>query len=100
MRDRMARIVTAPQTAESPRVTRILGLLLVDALETIARGRSASGSREARQWMCSPSNGVYSFEHACDAFGLPPDALRRRVGLRAQSARRRSSRGWMRPPSR
>jgi hypothetical protein len=96
----MARIVAAPQTAENPQVTRLLGLLLVDALETIAHGRSAAGSREARQWMCSPSNGAYSFEHACDAFGLPPDALRRRLGLRAQSARRRSSRGWMRPPNR
>jgi hypothetical protein len=95
----MARTVAAPQTAENPRVTRILGLLLVDALETVARGRSADGAREARQWMCSPSSGVYSFEHACDAFGLPPDMLRRRIGLRAPSARRRSARGWMRPPS-
>ena len=96
----MARIVASPQTGENPRVTRLLGLLLVDALETMARGRSATGSREARQWMCSSSNGAYSFEHACEAFGLPSDALRRRLGLRAQSARRRSSRGWMRPPSR
>ena len=96
----MACIVAAPQPAENPRVTRLLGLLLVDALETIAHGRSAVGAREARQWMCSPSDGVYSFEHACDAFGLPPDALRRRLGLRAQGARRRSSRGWMRPPNR
>ena len=94
----MARIVASRQTPENPRVTRLLGLLLVDALETLARGRSAAGSREARQWMCSSANGVYSFEHACDAFGLPPDMLRRRLGLRPQSVRRRSARGWMRAP--
>jgi len=96
----MARTVVSPEARENPRVTRLLGLLLVDALETMARGRTATGSREARQWMCSPSNDVYSFEHACDAFGLPSDALRRRVGLRAQSVRRRSARGWIRRPSR
>jgi len=93
----MARAIPSRQTAEDPRVVRLLGLLLVDALETMARGRTATGSREAREWMCSRSGGVYSFERACDAFGLPPGPLRRRVGLRAQAPRRRTARGWLRP---
>ena len=85
---------------EDPQVVRMLGLLLVDAFEAMGRGRAGRDFREAREWVCSRSSGVYSFEHACDAFGLPPQLLRRRLGLRAQAPRRRTTRGWMRPPRR
>jgi hypothetical protein len=85
---------------EDPRVVRLLGLLLVDALQTLAQGRNASGARETRQWVCATDANVYSFENACEAFNLPPRALRRRLGLRAAGVRRVSKRGWMRGPSR
>ncbi|HJQ85791.1 MAG TPA: hypothetical protein VKA21_17010 [Candidatus Binatia bacterium] len=86
---------------DDPRVVRLLGLLLVDVLETVARGRTANGARESREWICAGDSGaVYSFENACTAFNLPPQALRRRVGLRAQVPRRRSARGWTRGPGR
>jgi len=92
----MGRVLPTPQSESDPAVVRLLGLLLVDALQTIARGRRAEGSRETRAWVCERGSGVYSFERACEAFGLPPRALRRRLGMRAQVPRRRSSRGWMR----
>ena len=57
---------------DEARMVRLLGLLLVDALETIARGRRATGFRETRQWVCASDNdGPYSFERACEAFRLP-----------------------------
>jgi hypothetical protein len=91
---------TATDTDEA-RDVRLLGLLLVDALETIARGRRAPGTRETRQWVCQGDGRArYSFERACEAFGLPPVALRRRLGLRAQASRRTSAGGWFRAPSR
>ncbi len=96
----MVRGLPSRQAEEDPPVVRFLGLLLVDALETIAAGRGSPASREARHWVCAPSEEVYSFEHACNTFGLPPHALRRRIGLRAQVARRRTARGWLRPPGR
>ena len=96
----MARMLPSRAAEEDPRVVRLLGLLLVDAFEAMGRGRAATGSREAREWVCSRSNGVYSFERACDTFGLPPELLRRRLGLRAQAPRRRTTRGWMRPQRR
>jgi hypothetical protein len=93
--------VSAARPAEDARTVRLLGLLLVNALETVAKGRGAQGLREARDWMCAPSEAApYSFERACAAFGLPPERLRRRIGLRRQTAPRRSVRGWMRRPGR
>ena len=83
------------------REVRLLGLLLVDALETIARGRRGAAVRETRRWMCDgDERAPYSFERACEAFGLPSAVLRRRLGLRPPSARRGSARGWQRGPSR
>jgi len=84
---------------EGAREVRLLGLILVDALETIARGRRGPGVRETRQWVCrGDGRDTYSFERACEAFGLPPVALRRRLGLRAQATRRPDARGWLRRP--
>ena len=96
----MARPQPHAESEQSARVARLLGLLLVDALRTIAGGRRANGARETREWVCSrPGGRPYSFDEACAAYDLPPAALRRRLGLRAQ-ARRPSRRGWMRGPSR
>ena len=81
------------------RAVRLLGLILVDALDSIAKGRRDARVREARAWVCASANAPYSFEHACEAFGLPPRMLRRRLGLRATSPRR-SERGWVRLPRR
>ena len=93
--------LSAARSESDLRVVRLLGLLLVDALETTAKGRRARGTRAARDWMCAASGDApYSFEQACAAFGLPADALRRRVGLRRQRTPRRSARGWMRRPNR
>jgi len=103
----MAQAQSKNVSQEEARDVRLLGLLLVDALETIARGRRASsapqtsGVRETRQWVCArEGGGSYSFERACEAFGLPPVALRRRLGLRTESARRTDGRGWLRRPNR
>jgi hypothetical protein len=86
---------------EEAREVRLLGLLLVDALETIARGRRGPGVRETRQWVChGDARDPYSFDHACETFGLPPVALRRRLGLRVQATRRTDARGWLRRPNR
>ena len=86
---------------DEAREVRLLGLLLVDALETIARGRRATGLRETRKWVCASDNDQqYSFERACEAFGLPAVALRRRLGLRTQAVRRTTTRGWVRGPNR
>ena len=98
-RAQMGRVQPISQRESDPAIVRLLGLLLVDALQTIARGRSADGARETRAWVCERGSGVYSFERACEAFGLPPRALRRRLGLRAQVPRRRTSRGWIRRAS-
>jgi len=96
----MVRPVPRAESEQSARVARLLGLLLVDALRTIAGGRRAAGARETREWVCSrPGRRPYSFDDACAAYDLPAAALRRRLGLRAQ-ARRPSRRGWMRGPSR
>ena len=92
--------LSAAQPDEDARLVRLLGLLLTDSLETAAKGRGAKEIREAREWICAPSDDApYSFERVCAAFGLPPDGLRRRVGLRRQAARRRSVRGRLRRPS-
>jgi hypothetical protein len=86
---------------EHDREMRLLGLLLVDALETIARSRRGPVVRETQRWVCEgDGRAPYSFERACEAFGLPPAALRRRLGLRAPSPRRGTGRGWLRGPSR
>jgi hypothetical protein len=98
----MARAQTRNTTgADEARDARLLGLLLVDALQTMARERRGTGTREIRQWICH-GNGEdrYSFERACETFGLPPVALRRRLGLRVQSARRKTTQAWLRNPSR
>jgi len=89
---------TEPSVAriEDTRVARLLGLLLVNALETVAGGRRAPGARETREWLCGTAVGPYSFEQACEAFGLPPRALRRRLGMRAHGGRRPSRQGWTR----
>ena len=93
--------VSAAQPEENARVVRLLGLLLVDALETLAKGRRAERAREARDWICAPSEAApYSFERACAAFSLPANPLRRRVGLRRQTAPRGGVHGWMRRPGR
>jgi hypothetical protein len=99
--DAMPRALPSRDEQQDPRVVRLLGLLLVDALQTLAQGRRASGARETRDWVCATDGrNVYSFENACEAFDLPPRALRRRLGLRAAGPRRASARGWMRGPSR
>jgi hypothetical protein len=86
--------------AEEAREVRLLGLLLVDALETIARGRRGPALRETRQWVCEgDGRDPYSFDRACEAFGLPPVALRRRLGLRAQRTRHTDGRSWIRRPN-
>ena len=98
----MPRTRPAAAPPEDPRTVRLLGVLLVDALETLGRGPRAEGSREARAWICARDDGDarYSFAGACAAYGLPAVALRRRVGLRPQAPPRRSARGWLRRPSR
>jgi hypothetical protein len=86
--------------SEDRAVVRILGLLLVDALQTIALGRRVPGGRQTREWVCASDGGrAYSFEDACAVFGLPPKALRRRLGLREHGGRRASVRGFTRGPS-
>jgi hypothetical protein len=97
----MARAQSPEVREDDPRVVRLLGLLLVDALETIAAGRRAEGARETREWVCAESGRYpYSFDRACEVFQLPACALRRRLGLRAPVSRRGGSRGWLRGPSR
>ena len=96
----MPRALPSREEQQDPRVVRLLGLLLVDALQTLAQGRRASGARDTRAWVCATEGTVYSFESACETFNLPPRALRRRLGLRAAGQRRASARGWMRGPSR
>jgi hypothetical protein len=95
-----SRFSAAQPEGDAP-VVRLLALLLIDALETMAKGRWGRGAREARNWMCARrASAPYSFEQACAAFGLPADALRRRIGLRRQTPPRRSACGWRRRPSR
>jgi len=98
----MARAQTRNATGtDEARDARLLGLLLVDALQTMARERRGTSTREIRQWVChGDGRDRYSFERACEAFGLPPVALRRRIGLRVQSARRKTTGAWLRSPSR
>jgi hypothetical protein len=86
---------------EESSTKRLLAVLLVDALETVGRGRGAPGSREARAWLCAPeSREPYSFAHACEVLGIPARALRRRVGLRPQAVRRSSARAGRKASSR
>lgn len=87
-----------------PRVTeqlvsdnRLLAVMLADALQAVARGYRALGLLEARRWICARDrDDPYSFERACETFGLPPAALRRRIGLRAEMPRRPGGRGRLR----
>jgi hypothetical protein len=96
----MARPESKAESEQEARVARLLGLLLIDALRTIAGGRRAVGARETREWVCAaPGTRPYSFDEACAAYSLPPRALRRRLGLRAQAAPRPDRRGWTRRPS-
>jgi hypothetical protein len=92
----MGRVAPRPNEIDAG-AARLLGLLLVDALQTMALGRRAPGARETRQWICAPRDSQpYSFDLACETYGLPPRALRRRLGLRAQGSRRVCARGWNR----
>jgi hypothetical protein len=80
--------------------SRLLAFLLVDALRTIARGRRTRRAHVTREWLCAgDAPDPYSFAAACGALGLPPAELRRRLGLRAATPRRRSARGWRRTAS-
>ena len=86
----------AEDTEESGR-TRLLAVLLVDALETLGREPRGDSAREVRTWVCAAQDGgAFSFARACDTLGLPVVHLRRRLGLRPQAARRGSGRGFSR----
>ena len=76
---------------------RLLAVLLREALHTVAaRGRDATLHR-TRTWICAREPGRrLSFEHACRAFDLDANRVRRRLGLRAQVARRRTAPGFRR----
>jgi hypothetical protein len=57
--------------------------VLVDALDTYARTRTAKGHRkraefnEVDSWIRSPStNSPFAFETICDSLGFSPDAIR------------------------
>jgi hypothetical protein len=95
-------VATRPaRSTEESGTKRLLAVLLVDALEAVGRGRNAPGSREARAWICAAeSRDPYGFDHACEALGIPAAALRRRIGLRAQTVRRHSSRSARRASGR
>jgi hypothetical protein len=83
---------------EASRHTRLLAVLLVDALETLGREPRGASAREVRRWVCGTGSdeGPFSFTSACDTLGLPSTRLRRRLGLRGQNGRRCSARGLVR----
>ena len=88
--------VAVPPDAEG----RLLVLMLVDALESLRRDRGSDDAQRAREWVCAPTgDGEFSFARACETVGLDADRLRRRLGLRAQVARRQSAAGRARRPS-
>jgi hypothetical protein len=89
----------ASEARQENAAPRLLALLLIDALRTIARDPRARRARLTREWLCAgDAPDPNSFEAACGAVGVPPAELRRRLGLRATAPRRRSARGWMRGP--
>jgi hypothetical protein len=77
-----------------------VAVLLADALQVVARGSRRLGLAEARRWICARDrDDPYSFERACETLGLPAAALRRRIGLRAEMARRSRGRSTLRGPN-
>ena len=87
--------VTNVSAAES----RLLMVLLGDALMAVRLGRKSTPARAARLWICAPDAGAdvgLSFGSACERLGIDGARLRRRIGLRAGVPRRRSARGFTR----
>ncbi len=80
---------------------RVLLELLTRTIAVLRRGRGAPGVRRARAWVCAADDGGrLSFARACESLGIEVQDLRRRLGLRAETPRRRTGRGLVRGPGR
>lgn len=96
----MAKSSAPRAVAQRASDNRLMGVMLTDALQAVARGSRALGVVEAREWICARDrDDPYAFESVCETLGLPAGALRRRIGLRAEMPRRRDRRGRLRGPS-